>query len=294
MADENVKAGGGKSNRPRVTHHGPYKMGDVEIACAVLEDGRRGYVMTSLRQAIGIKKKLGIPQFKDFLGEIAPNALKTLEKTDPPKEVVMPHGGRVGQWVPAGVLTEVVSSVVDAALDGTLDERRKGMVAPCRVIYRALARVGEEALIDEATGYQSQRPENALQELLNRLVRESARDWDRRFHPDFYKAVCGLFGFKYDDQHRPLPSIVGKITADWVYGAIVPSEIMAEIKTRRGQEKFHQWLTEDGLNLLGKQVDAVTMVARTSVDYQDFVSRCSVAFYRPGAQVGFVFPHAAE
>jgi len=72
---------------------------------------------------------------------------------------------------------------------------------------------------------------------------------------------------------------------DWIYEVIFPSEIIAEIKTRKRSEKLHQWLEDGGLKLLEKQRDAVMMIARVSSDYRDFEARCSIAFYKQGQQI---------
>ncbi|CAK0743032.1 hypothetical protein CCP4SC76_1260004 [Gammaproteobacteria bacterium] len=65
---------------------------------------------------------------------------------------------------------------------------------------------------------------------------------------------------------------------------------MAELRERRGGDKLHQWLTEEGgLPLLERQINIVTMIARTSADLPDFNNRCAMAFNTKG-QTGFVFP----
>ncbi len=149
------------------------------------------------------------------------------------------------------------------------------------------------ALIDEATGYQYHREPDALQDLLTKLIRETASDWERRFHPDYYQALCHLFGWRYG-RHRALPSVIGQITLRWVYEVILPPEIIAEAKSRCRSEKIHQWLKDGGIKLLEKQRDAVEMMARGSVDYKDFDTRCSLAFYKQNQQMGMLFPASTE
>ena len=74
-----------------------------------------------------------------------------------------------------------------------------------------------------------------MQELFTKLIRQSASDWERRFHPDFYESVYRLFGWSYSPS-RPKPYIVGKITLEWVYEPVFPPEILIEIKEREVQE----------------------------------------------------------
>lgn len=275
-----------KTILPRVTHYGTVHFGDVPVDAAVLEDGQRGFVTTQLIQAIGLNKHFPVPHFSGKLAKFAPNALKVLEKSGSP--VSMPHGGRA-HWVSAEIIPEIVDAVIEKALNGTLHEKQRGMLDACLKINRALSRVGMIALIDEATGYQYHREPDALQDLFTRLIRQSAADWERRFHPDFYDAIYRLFHWQYDPA-KPKPHIIGKITLEWVYEPVFPTEILIEIKNRQRSEKMHQWLTQEGgLRLLEKQRDAVELIARSSADYADFQSRCSVAFFRKG-QMSFVYP----
>lgn len=281
----------GKPERPKVSHYGEAHFGaNGVVECAVLEDGRRGYVMSSLRQAVGVKKNIPVPRFEGFLAEIAPNALSGNEKRVPRIEVTMPHGG-VGIWTESGILTKIASGVIHSALKGELAPRRRGMIEPCMAIMEALANVGEVGLIDEATGYQYHREPDALQDLFARLISNTAADWQRRFHPAYYSALCRLFGFAYEGRHRPLPPIIGKITEQQVYLTVFPKEIVAEIRARKQSEKLHQWLTAgEGLRMLEKQRDAVTTLAASSVDYRDFEARCAQAFHKPGQQLSMIYP----
>lgn len=272
---------------PRVSHSGTIHIGDLAFDGVVLEDGTRGYIRRQLLQVIGIKRNTESPRFRQILAEIAPNALTVFDKKE--SHVVLMPSGQKAHFQPAGILTEIVSGVIDAALAGTLHPQRKSLIAPCQAIYRALAKTGEVALIDEATGYQYHREPDALQDFISRLLRQTCATWERRFHPDYYEAIFSLFGWKYVGQPRK-PSVIGQITARWVYESVFPSGIMAELRERRGDDKLHQWLTaEGGLPLLEKQINAVTMIARSSTDLADFNNRCAIAFHTKG-QIGFVFP----
>jgi len=92
--------------RPRVTHYGTAHIGNnIAYDCAVLEDGRRGYMMSTLQPAIGIRRKYRIAHFERFCAEIAPNALKHMNKSGSRFEVTMPHGGM-------GILPKLASACV--------------------------------------------------------------------------------------------------------------------------------------------------------------------------------------
>ncbi|HOW77364.1 MAG TPA: P63C domain-containing protein [Candidatus Competibacteraceae bacterium] len=274
---------------PRVTHFGPIVIGDITLDAAVLANGNRGYIQKQLARAIGFSDQFRGAQGRRFLKEIAPNALKLLIETGVPK-VLLPHGGWAS-FAPVGILTEIVSGVIEAGCAGKLHHKQLHILPRCMAILKALAKTGEAALIDEATGYQYHRAPDALQDIFAKLLRQSASDWERRFHPDFYEAIYRLFNWAYNPA-KPKPYIIGRITLEWVYEPVFPTEILIEIKERQGSEKMHQWLQEGGLTLLEKQRDAVMMIARSSVDYRDFENRCAVAFFRRG-QMPILYPREA-
>ena len=270
----------------KVTHYGTIRIGDIELEAVVLEDGERGYIKRQFLQAIGLHGKNQSHRFLLFLTEIAPNALEIIEKTKYPV-VKMPNGANA-HFIPAGALSEVVAGVVDSALAGTLHPQRHHLITPCNAIYRALAKTGETALIDEATGYQYHRAPDHLQILFATLLRQTAADWERRFHPEYYEALYRLFGWTYTGAaHKP--HVIGRITLECVYEQVLPPEILIEIKERQNGEKLHQWLEDGGIRLVEKQISAVTMVARSSCDYRDFSSRCTFAFSKRG-QMPILYP----
>lgn len=278
--------------RPKATHYGSIElMPGTPFECAVLEDGRRGFILYRMIENIGFSGGSRTARFGRFCAKIGLNSLAHNGKTDGPVlDVDLPHGGSA-QWVPAEIMTDIIKAGAIAAWTGKLTAQQRHIGDRCIQLSSALIGVGLTAMIDEGTGYQYARAPNALQDLFSRLIRETAADWERRFHPEYYSAVCKLFGIKYGNRHRALPGIIGQITERFVYLAVFPKEIITEIKTRQRSEKLHQWLTDDGgLALLNRQVNDVTAIARSSVDYRDFEARCAQAFYKPGQQLGFIYP----
>ena len=165
----------------------------------------------------------------------------------------------------------------------------------CMKIMRALATTGEVALIDEATGYQHHRAPDALQELISKLLRQSCASWERRFQPDYYRAIYRLFGWKYQGHDQNPPHVVGQITLRWVYGQVLPEDLLGEIRNRKGiSQKHHQWLSEQGLARLESQIHAVTAIARSSMSYHDFKRRCEAAFAGAALQLGLLLDELEE
>lgn len=90
------------SDLPRVSHYGTIHIGDLAFDGVVLEDGTRGYIQKQIFQAIGFHGKNPSNRFRRILGEVAPNALNLIAKSESPV-VVLPHGGHAA-FLPVGVL----------------------------------------------------------------------------------------------------------------------------------------------------------------------------------------------
>ena len=274
------------------SHYGVVRFGDLECEAVVLKGGERGYVRRQIIQLLGFTDRQRGDRFAKFLREFAPKALPCLDKQG--VAILLPSGQKA-QLFPAGIIADLASAVVDAAVQGTLHRARLSIVPNCMKIMRALATTGEVALIDEATGYQYHRAPDALQELIAKLLRQSSASWERRFHPDYYRALYRLFGWKYHGHDQNPPHVIGQITLRWVYGPVLPADLIDEIRVRKSiSQKHHQWLSDQGLARLETQIHAVTAIARSSTCYRDFCRRCEAAFAGGSLQLGLLIDDFEE
>ena len=274
------------------SHCGVVHFGDLDCEAVVLTTGERGYVRKQVAKLLGVHENNTGHRFRQILADFSPKSLSEIEKFESP--ISLPSGRRA-QFFPAGVITQIASGVIDAALDHTLHSARRKLVPNCMKIMRALATTGEVALIDEATGYQHHRAPDALQELISKLLRQSCASWERRFHPDYYRAIYRLFGWKYQGHDQNPPHVVGQITLRWVYGPVLPEDLLGEIRNRKGiSQKHHQWLSDQGLAHLESQIHAVTAIARSSQSYPDFKRRCEAAFAGAALQLGLLLDELVE
>ncbi|MEE1653541.1 MULTISPECIES: P63C domain-containing protein [Brachymonas] len=274
------------------SHFGVVHFGNLDCEAVVLTTGERGYVRKQVAKLLGVHENNTGHRFRQILAEFSPKSLSELDKFESP--ILLPNGRRA-QFFPAGVITHIASGVIDAAIHNKLHRARLKLVPHCMTIMRALATTGEVALIDEATGYQYHRAPDALQELISKLLRQSCASWERRFHPDYYRAIYRLFGWKYQGHDQNPPHVVGQITLRWVYGPVLPVDLMDEIRNRKGiSDKHHQWLSEQGLAHLESQIHAVTAIARSSTNYPDFKRRCEAAFDGAALQLGLLLDEIEE
>ena len=274
------------------SHYGVVHFGDLDCEAVVLTTGERGYVRKQVAKLLGVHENNTGHRFRQILADFSPKSLSDMDKFESP--ISLPSGRRA-QFFPAGVITQIATGVIDAALNQTLHRARKKLVPNCMKIMRALATTGEVALIDEATGYQHHRAPDALQELISKLLRQSCASWERRFHPDYYHAIYRLFGWKYQGHDQNPPHVVGQITLRWVYGPVLPEDLLGEIRNRKGiSQKHHQWLSDQGLAHLESQIHAVTAIARSSMSYPDFKRRCEAAFAGAALQLGLLLDELEE
>ena len=125
------------------------------------------------------------------------------------------------------------------------------------------------------------------------LLLPAPREWKKRFEPPYYQSLARLMGLSYTGHASGTPVVFGKITDEWVYQVVLPTEVLTDMRERReNSQKLHQCLTDGGLQKLERQILRVMDVADTSSGYQDFKARCMRLFQKPG-QLGLIYPTAA-
>lgn len=274
----------------KISHYGVVRLGEMEAEAVVLEDGRRGFLARQFAKVLGYHGKNPSNRFDRFLAEFAPKYMIGKDKAGSP---VLRSGHGRAQFIEAEAVMEAIDNVIDAACTTGVHKQQKNQVLACLAIRKSLGMLGLVALIDEATGYQYHRAPDALQDLIGKLIRLEVKDWERRFEPEYYRALAKVTGTPYTSGANGRPPIWGAITRKWVYEACFPEEVIAEISARQGVgEKLHQWLSDGGIHVLMRQKDHVKLLAETSANYKDFEARCMQGFPRPG-QIGIIYPEAA-
>lgn len=258
---------------PKATHQGVLQIGEANIPCFVLDDGRRvisGRGMTTaigmLGRGQGVARISAHPMIKssassDLLLAIG-NPIKFLGLTP-----------KMNDGYEATVLQELCEAILDARKAGlakTVQEQRYADHA--ELLVRAFARVGIIALVDEATGFQDVRPQNALQAYLQMVIRKELAAWVKRFPDEFYENIYKLKGWTWPGMQKNRYSVVGKYTKDLVYDRLGPG-VLEELerktpKDERGKRKnkLHQWLTDDiGHPLLSQHMHSLVMFQRLAI-----------------------------
>jgi hypothetical protein len=177
------------------THRGILPIGGLQLECYVLEDGRRVFAKRGMARAIGLKSEGGNAFLKTLSGnrlgsEISDDLRKNLENPI----VFNISGADPGHGYEAETLVDVCKAVIRADDAGRLLDSQKPMAAQARAIVNALAKVGIAALIDEATGYKTQRSPDALRLLVQAYIEKEQREWEKEFPDDFYLTLNKVYG----------------------------------------------------------------------------------------------------
>jgi hypothetical protein len=271
---------------PTTIREGVLELAGQEIPCAVLADGRRILNQAGFLRAIGRARspKAGtgvlstvdeLPFFlqagvlKPFLTDDLRQSTKALfYKTRSGSDAV----GYNAELLPR--VCDVYLKFRDRSLQnsGRLPSRYDRMVVACDILMRSLAHVGIVALIDEATGYQEVRPQDALRAYLEKIIRKELAAWVKRFPDEFYENIYKLKGWAWPGMQKNRYSVVAHYTRDLVYQRVGPS-VLEELEKKeprnekgRRTNKLHQWLTDDvGNPMLAQHLYSLIMFQRLAL-----------------------------
>ena len=265
-------------------HVGELKIGDLSLACAVIDDGTRvtrvinqGTMLTALRRSR--TPKGGDAGTILFAANLQPFISDELAETlRHPIAYRTPAGGR-SLGYPAAVLPEICEVYLKAREKEPSPLRKSQMPAAdaAEILVRGLARVGIIALVDEVTGYQEVRDREALTKILEAYVAKELQPWVRTFPADFYQELFRLRGLEYPRSTVRRPRYFGAITNDIVYRRLAPGVLdelkRVQIRDEEGRPKhklFQRLTTNAGYPKLREHLGSVVTLMKLSRDWGDF------------------------
>ncbi|MGD9913861.1 MAG: P63C domain-containing protein [Rhizobiaceae bacterium] len=277
---------------PKATHDGVIKLGDLEVECAVLDNGKRVISERAMTRAFGGKRGgshwkraregganlpvyLSAKNFSPFISNDLAMALSTPinYKT---------QQGVVANGLDATLLPQVCNVFLKARDEDELHPKQIPLSVQADIIMRGLATVGIIALIDEATGYQRERAVDALAKILEKFIARELQPWVRTFPDEFYQELYRLRGLDFPKDTVKKPSYFGHITNDIIYKRLAPG-VLAELKKAtpkgangRHKQQLHRRLTSDiGHPKLMAHLDSVITVMKLTddSDYNGFIDK---------------------
>jgi hypothetical protein len=270
---------------PKTTHEGILTIGDIEIPCAVLENGMRVLTQSGVMIALGRARQAKGRQYYDadidlpaFLTakNLKPFIPNTLSVTSSQVAFRMLNGTRAYGYS-ADLLPAICGVFLDAKAAGKLATTQEHIAEQALTLIRGFANVGIIALVDEATGFQYERPRRDLEEYLRKFLAENLRRWVRTFPGDYFKHLCRLKGVPLRPDMK-LPQYFGHLTNDLIWRRIAPGLLRAlkERRSERGnpRNKLHSWTSEElGKPELLLHLGTVVGLMKINTDYEKFYAQ---------------------
>lgn len=267
----------------KATHQGVLNIGGkIDLPCFVLEDGRRVLSRSGILGSLGLSEnsgsKNGSHRLSVFIGQECLKSFiskETTVRTENPITFSLPQGGRAYGY-DGNIMIDICNAIMEADEQDLLRSHQKHLAKQARVLMNAFARVGLVALIDEATGYQSQRGRDELNNLLNKYIADELMPWVKRFPDSFFEQICRLRGWQWNPMTKQGPRALSGVINELVYD-LMPEGVSEEIRKVATDEegrragKLHQALTpEIGAVHLEKHIQVLTTLARASSSWGRF------------------------
>jgi hypothetical protein len=227
---------------------------------------------------------LSAANLREFIGEDLRQGLSTRYPYKVPG-----RGGSVANGLRAELYPMICDVFLRARDAKKLLPSQDDIATSADILMRALAHTGIIALVDEATGYQTKRPVDALARILEAFIAKELQPYIRTFPPDYYEQLFRLRGLNYNVDSVQRPQYFGWLTNDIVYKRLAPN-VLSELKklvqrneAGRPTHKYFQRLTANtGYPKLREHLGAVVAIMKLSAHYGDFIAKLDTVAPRYG------------
>lgn len=227
---------------PFAKWRGAIDLGGDELDVYVLDTGER---VISTRAAIKSFSDTDSGNLGNYIGV---SALKSFINSDLILGELLEFAIPGTQFLGRGMTTEhfelICRGYVQALYEkAPLTDRQREIAIKCAVLTSGLTRTGLDALIDEATGYQHERAEDALQVKLRLFIAEELRAWEKTFPDELWEEFGRLTNWKGPLTSRP--KYWGKLVIELIYDTLDPdvARYLRENRPAHGI-RWHQNLSE--------------------------------------------------
>jgi len=272
----------------------------LEVPCYVLDTGEKVIGRTSATELLtGIKgggaleKYIGVRALEPFI-----NSVLVLERMVPFRLLEVEGLEKAVKGLPSDLMIEICQGFV-AALQASFDpespypkmtDRQRQMALKASMFLSACAKVGLEALIDEATGYQYERAEDALQVKLRAFIADELRAWEKTFPDELWAEFGRLTGWKGSLNSRP--KWWGKLVIEMIYDTLDP-DVAAYLRDNRPPPgvHWHRQLTDNvGVRALVSRCYEVIGMAKTCTNMRELRNRVAQHYGRSVVQFSLSLP----
>ncbi|MBI4304459.1 MAG: hypothetical protein HY665_09020 [Chloroflexi bacterium] len=286
---------------PTARYRGVLRLLDREIPCYVLDDDQRviGRLATT-EMLTGIKRQ------GDFESYIRATNLRPFIDVDNISSRMVSF--RVSEveslpievkGLPHDVLLAVCRGFMKAleasnnpATGVKLTPRQRDIAIQAGLFLSACSDIGLISLIDEATGYQYDRAQDALEVKLRAFLTDEMRQWEKTFPDELWLEFGRLTGW-----HGPVhlrPKYWGKLVIELVYEYLdsdVAKWLRENAPEPRHGQNYHQWLSSQfGLRKLMEHIWKLIGIAKTCENISELKDKMAQLHGRMPVQYRMYLP----
>lgn len=276
---------------PFAKYQGRLQLGDREIDCYVLDTGAR---VISMRTAVKSIANIDSGKLSNYTGvKAVASYIDESKIEDNTIDFNIPGNPAKGKGITAESFLDICSAYVAAYSNPQIEltSKQTEIAMNCAILLSACAKTGLIALIDEATGYQYERAEDALQIKLRAYISEELRAWEKTFPDELWEEFGRLTN--WSDPLRLRPKYWGKLVMDLIYDALDPdiANYLKENKPRpRHGTNYHQWMSEDvGMRALLTHINQIIGVAKTCETMQELKEKVGYIYKKKPIQMSLEY-----
>ncbi|MCL5987085.1 MAG: P63C domain-containing protein [Actinobacteria bacterium] len=286
---------------PTAKYKGVLRLLDREIPCYVLDDEQRVIgriavtkMLTGIKRQGDLESYIRAHNLQPFI-----NAMNISERM---VSFRLPEVDQLRievKGLPHDVLLDVCRGFMKA-LEASerpdsnikLTSRQREIAMQAGLFLAACSDIGLMALIDEATGYQYERAQDALEVKLKAYLAEEMREWEKTFPDELWLEFGRLTGWSKSVTQRP--KYWGQLVMELVYEYLDPdvAQWLKENapKPRHGQN-YHQWLSSQyGLKKLIEHIWKLIGIAKTCENIVELKERMAQIHGKIPLQYRFYLP----
>lgn len=272
----------------------------LEVPCYVLDNGEKiigrtsaTELLTGIRGGGALEKYIGVKALEPFI-----SIDLVLRRMVPFRLLEVEGLEKAVKGLPADLMIEVCQGFV-AALQASFDpnsphprmtDRQRQMAMKASMFLSACAKVGLEALIDEATGYQYERAEDALQVKLRAFIADELRAWEKTFPDELWVEFGRLTGWKGPLHSRP--KWWGRLVIEMIYNTL-DSDVAGYLRENRPPAgiHWHRHLTENiGVRALVSRCYEVVGMAKDCTTMRELRDKVARHYGREIVQLTLALP----
>ena len=273
---------------PKAIAHGKIAIGNIEIDCAVLENGTQVIIQKSILKLMGRSHPGGRPskeiqslreagvQIPIFVAanNLTPFIPRTLCSQGTPI-IFKSLGGGPAHGYDAKIIPDICDTYINARRQGNiLTKDQIPIAATLEIVNQGLSRLGITALINEACGIVSNE-KDYLQKILNEYIEKILQPWVKRFPQSFFSRYKKMYGLS---DNNKIPIHIGHFINTFIYKEQTPG-MLDELKklnpvndNGRRSHAHHQFLTPNkGVVALEKQVLQINSLMGIAKNKKQFI-----------------------